>query len=101
MYDRLTGSTTIIISSGGTTIPGSPARPEYLKASVYLPLAFLTHHPDLHPHIIDIIQHYIETVGVRTVTMWTQSTARSALLPYAGWKSAKKPPRQRHSKPGL
>jgi hypothetical protein len=73
MYDRLIGSTTIsIISSGGTTVPGSPARPEFLKASVYLPPAFVTHNPDLHRPIIDIIQQYIETVGVRTVTMWTQ-----------------------------
>ena len=76
MYDRLTGGTTIIISSGGTTIPGSPTRPEYLKASVYLPPAFVTHHPDLHSHIIDIVQHYIETVGVRTVATWTQRARR-------------------------
>ena len=72
MYDRLTGGTTIIISSSGTMIPGSPTRPEYLKASIYLPPAFVSHHPDLHSHIIDIVQHYIETVGVRTITMWTQ-----------------------------
>lgn len=76
MYDRLTGSTTMVISSGGTTVPGSPARPEFLKASVYLPPAFVIHHPDLHHHLIDIIQHYIETVGVRTVTMWTQRARR-------------------------
>ncbi|KDR71989.1 hypothetical protein GALMADRAFT_143340 [Galerina marginata CBS 339.88] len=72
MYDRLTGSTTIIISSGGTTVPGAPTRPEILKASVYLPPAFVAHHPDLHRPIVDIVQHFIETVGVRTVTMWTQ-----------------------------
>ena len=72
MYDRLNGSTTMVISSGGTTVPGSPTRPEYLKASVYLPPAFISHHPDLHCSIIDIVQHYIETVGVRTVTMWSQ-----------------------------
>jgi hypothetical protein len=76
MYDRLTGSTTMVISSGGTTVPGSPTRPEFLKAKVYLPPAFVTHHPDLHRHLIDIIQHYIETVGVRTVTMWTQKARR-------------------------
>jgi hypothetical protein len=76
MYDRLTGSTTMVISSGGTTIPGSPARPEYLKASVYFPPAFISHHPDLHRPIIDIVQHYIETIGVRTVTMWSQRARR-------------------------
>jgi hypothetical protein len=73
MYDRLNGSTSMmIISSGGTTVPGSPTRPEFLKASVYLPPSFIAHHADLHNHIMDIIQHYIETVGVRTVTMWSQ-----------------------------
>jgi hypothetical protein len=76
MYDRLTGSTTIVISSGGTMVPGSPVRPEYLKANVYLPPAFVSHHPDLHRHLINIIQHYIETVGVRTVTMWIKRARR-------------------------
>jgi hypothetical protein len=76
MYDRLTGGTTMIISSGGTTVPGAPARPEFLKASVYLPPAFVAHNPDLHRHILDIVQHYIETVGIRTVTMWTQRARR-------------------------
>lgn len=76
MYDRLTGGTTMIISSSGTTVPGSPTRPEYLKASVYLPPAFIAHHCDLHRHIIDIVQHFIETVGVRTVCMWTQRARR-------------------------
>ena len=66
----------MIISSSGTTVPGSPIRPEFLKATVYLPPAFVTHHPDLHSHIIDMVQHYIETVGVRTVTMWTQRARR-------------------------
>lgn len=72
MYDRLTGGTTMIISSSGTTVPGSPIRPDYLKASVYLPPAFVAHHPDLHSNIIDIVQQFLETVGVRTVTMWAE-----------------------------
>ena len=76
MYDQLTGSTTMIISSGGTTVPGSPVQPEYLKASIYLPPAFITHNPDLHRSIIDIVQRYIEMVGVRTVTMWSQRARR-------------------------
>jgi hypothetical protein len=76
MYDRLSGSTTMVISSGGTTVPGTPARPEYLKADVYLPPAFVAHHPDLHCHLVNIIQHYIETVGVRTVIMWSQRARR-------------------------
>ena len=81
MYDRLIGSTTMIISIGGTTVPGSPARPEYLKASVYLPPAFVSHHPDLHRAIIDIVQHFIETIGVRTVTMWSQRACRDLGYP--------------------
>ena len=76
MYDRLNGSTMMIISSAGTTVPGSPTRPEFLKASVYLPPSFVAHHPDLHSHIMDIVQHYIETVGVRTVTLWSQRARR-------------------------
>jgi hypothetical protein len=76
MYDRLTGSTTMVISSSGTTVPGASTRPEFLKASVYLPPAFVTHHPDLHYHIVDIVQHYIETIGVRTVMMWTERARR-------------------------
>lgn len=76
MYDWLTGGTTMIILSTGTVVPGSPTHPEYLKASVYLPPAFVAHHPDLHNDIIHIVQKYIETVGVRTVTMWTQRARR-------------------------
>lgn len=76
MYDRLTGGTMMIISSSGTTVPGAPARPEYLKASIYLPPAFIAHHRDLHHHIINIVQHYIETIGVRTVNMWIQRARR-------------------------
>jgi hypothetical protein len=71
MYDWLTGSTTMVISSGETNVPGSPVRPEYLKASIYFPPAFITHHPNLYHSIINIVQHYIETVGVRTVTIWS------------------------------
>jgi len=76
MYDRLNGSTTMIMSSAGTTVPGAPVRPEYLKASVYLPPTFVAHHPDLHRPILGIVQMFIETVGVRTVNMWAQRAHR-------------------------
>jgi len=67
MYDRLNGSTTMIMSSAGTTVPRAPVRPEYLKAPT-----FIAHHPDLHRPILGIVQMFIETVGVRTVNMWAQ-----------------------------
>ena len=77
MYDRLNGSTTMIISSGWTTMPSSLTCPKYLKASIYLPPAFVTHYPDLHNVIMDIVQQYIETIGIRTVNMWAQRAHRN------------------------
>lgn len=72
MYDRLNGSTTMIISSPGTTILGTPICPKYLIANVYLPPAFVAHHSDLHQPILDIVQKFIETIGVGTVYSWQQ-----------------------------
>ncbi|KAJ7016732.1 hypothetical protein C8F04DRAFT_1280666 [Mycena alexandri] len=37
MWDRTFGSTTMILHVAGTTVPGSPAAPEYLRTAVYLP----------------------------------------------------------------
>ncbi|KAF8164964.1 hypothetical protein B0H34DRAFT_217681 [Crassisporium funariophilum] len=72
MLDRLSGGTTIIIRCNGTMVPGAPLRPEFIKANVYIPPAFLAHNPDLHRPIMDLVQQYIETVGVRTVNQWAQ-----------------------------
>lgn len=60
----------MIIRSPGTTIPGAPNRPEYLKAHVYLPPMFLSHNPDIQRILFDMVQQYIEVVGTRTVEAW-------------------------------
>ncbi|KAJ7033889.1 hypothetical protein C8F04DRAFT_1103133 [Mycena alexandri] len=76
MLDRTFGSTTMILNVGGTTVPGSPALPEFLRASVYLPPAFLRQHPDSHPAIAQIAQIFLESVGVPTVVAWKASALR-------------------------
>ncbi|KAJ7803497.1 hypothetical protein B0H13DRAFT_1931311, partial [Mycena leptocephala] len=72
MWDRTFGSTTMILHASGTTIPGMPPRSEFLRTSVYLPLAFLQRHPDSQPAIAQIAQQFIETVGVSTVIAWAE-----------------------------
>ncbi|KAJ7506730.1 hypothetical protein B0H11DRAFT_2219417 [Mycena galericulata] len=70
LWDRTFGSTTMVLHSEGTTIPGVPAQPEYLRATVYLPPAFLRRNPDTHRPIAQIAQMFIESVGVATVVGW-------------------------------
>ncbi|KAH9483799.1 hypothetical protein JR316_0003276 [Psilocybe cubensis] len=62
---------------GGTVVPGSCFLPEFLKVRVYLPPAFIAHNPDLHPAICDIVQHFIETVAVRTAEKWSPRAKRT------------------------
>ncbi|KAK6996081.1 hypothetical protein R3P38DRAFT_2566108 [Favolaschia claudopus] len=45
LWDRSFGGTTMVIHIDGTTVPNTPALPEYLRASVYLPPRFLSLHP--------------------------------------------------------
>ncbi|KAJ7726206.1 hypothetical protein B0H16DRAFT_1894840 [Mycena metata] len=59
MWDRTFGSTTIILHVNGTMIPGSPASPDYLRASA-------------HNAIANIAQTFIESVGVPTVRAWAE-----------------------------
>jgi len=68
----------MILNSSGTTIPGAPHRPEYLKALVYLPPAFVGHNPQLHSSILKLVQLFIESIAVKTTNDWT-SRARSQL----------------------
>ncbi|KAJ7143243.1 hypothetical protein C8R46DRAFT_1233019 [Mycena filopes] len=75
MWDHTFGSTTMILHANGTTIPGSPARPEYLRTSVYLPPAFLRRFPHAHAELANIAQRFIECAGVPTVRAWTEDTA--------------------------
>ncbi|KAJ6518454.1 hypothetical protein DFH09DRAFT_1331938 [Mycena vulgaris] len=76
MLDRTFGSTTMIMHSAGTTMPGTPAAPEYLRCSVYLPPLFLRHHPDSHQPISEIVQLYINFVGIPTVLKWKDNAKK-------------------------
>ncbi|KAJ7763551.1 hypothetical protein DFH07DRAFT_956360 [Mycena maculata] len=76
ILDRIIGSTTLILHSEGITRPRTPARPEFLSSTVYIPPAFLAANPEAHMDIARIVQAYIETVGVLTVNAWTTNTMR-------------------------
>jgi len=76
--DRISGGTTMVLHSSGTTVPGAPHRPEYLKAIGYLPPAFVQHNPQLHTSILQLVQLFIETIAVKTTNDWT-ARARSQL----------------------
>ncbi|KAJ7069003.1 hypothetical protein B0H15DRAFT_807288 [Mycena belliarum] len=71
-WDRSFGSTTMILHMSGTVAPGTPLAPEYLRASAYLPPAFLRRFPDAHGRIADIVQAFIEFVGIPTVDAFAQ-----------------------------
>ena len=62
----------------GTTAPGSPPSPGYLKAQVYLPPSFVKNNPALHTYILDTVQQFLATVGVATVMSWA-TRARNEL----------------------
>ncbi|KAJ7801384.1 hypothetical protein B0H14DRAFT_3489634 [Mycena olivaceomarginata] len=72
MIDRAIGSTTMVMTVEGTTVPGTPQQPEYLKAFVSMPPSFVRENPGSHAHIATIIQMFIEHVGVPTVASWTR-----------------------------
>ncbi|KAJ7164605.1 hypothetical protein C8R43DRAFT_1122484 [Mycena crocata] len=76
LYDRTAGSSTMIMNVQGTTQPGLAVVPENLRAHVYIPPLFLRRNPGSHLAIAQIVQHYIESVGVPTVTGWA-SDARA------------------------
>ena len=75
MWDRISGGTTFILHAPPTTVPGTP-QPEYLKADVYMPPAFVANNPQLHRMIQNIVQQFIETVSVQTVCDWTDRACR-------------------------
>ncbi|KAJ7175612.1 hypothetical protein C8R46DRAFT_1214082 [Mycena filopes] len=70
IWDRALGGTTMILHSDGTTIPNTPAAPQYLQASAYLPPGFVASHSGSHASIARIAQIFIEAVGVPTVQQW-------------------------------
>ncbi|KAJ7692022.1 hypothetical protein B0H14DRAFT_3531663 [Mycena olivaceomarginata] len=76
LWDRSLGGTTMILHVEGTTVPNTPTTPEYLRAAVCLPPAFLANHPTSHPAIARIAQTFIESVGVPTVRDWYNNARR-------------------------
>ncbi|KAJ7804428.1 hypothetical protein B0H14DRAFT_3774439, partial [Mycena olivaceomarginata] len=70
--DRAMGSTTMVITTEGTTMPGTPPRSEFLKAHVCIPPSFLSENPGSRVAIATIVQLFIEHVGVPTVEAWTR-----------------------------
>ncbi|KAJ6605050.1 hypothetical protein B0H10DRAFT_2229151 [Mycena sp. CBHHK59/15] len=70
--DRAIGSTTIILHIEGTTLPGAPLAPEFLKAQVHMPPSFIRDNPGSHAAIATIAQLFIEHFGVPTATAWEQ-----------------------------
>ncbi|KAF8200636.1 hypothetical protein K438DRAFT_1966103 [Mycena galopus ATCC 62051] len=70
LWDRTFGGTTMVLHVAGTTIPNTPAQPEYLRASAYLPPTFIAANPASHAPIAQIAQMFIEAVGVPTVEQW-------------------------------
>ncbi|KAJ7790277.1 hypothetical protein B0H14DRAFT_2626171 [Mycena olivaceomarginata] len=70
--DRAMGSTTMVITTEGTTVPGTPPRSEFLKAHVCIPPSFLSENPGSRVAIATIVQLFIEHVGVPTVEAWTR-----------------------------
>ena len=73
LWDRAFGSSTIIIHVEGAINPGAPALPEHIKADVYLPPVMISEHPEAHSAIAQIVQTYIEAIGVPTVQRWTHA----------------------------
>ena len=61
----------------GTTIPNAPALPEYLKAHVYLPPNLLNEFTESHEPIANIVQSFIETIGVPTVMRWRRAASNN------------------------
>ncbi|KAJ6608427.1 hypothetical protein B0H10DRAFT_2226836 [Mycena sp. CBHHK59/15] len=70
----------MILHVDGTTLPGTPPRPEYLRTSVYLPPSFVHGNPTSHGTIAQIAQQYLEAVGIPTVLQW------KANADHRGWR---------------
>ncbi|KAF7371856.1 hypothetical protein MVEN_00042500 [Mycena venus] len=79
--DRAIGSTTMVLTMEGTTIPGTPTRPEYLKAHAHLPPCFLTQNPSSKHQVATIVQLFIEHIGVPTVATWERRARTLWSLP--------------------
>jgi hypothetical protein len=67
----------MVLHVDGTIIPNAPALPEYLKAHVYLPPNLVGEFTDSHGSITNIIQSYIEAIGVPTVMRWRHAASNN------------------------
>jgi hypothetical protein len=69
----------MILHVDGSTVPGAPLEPEYIKTDVYLPPNLVNEFPQTHPTIARIVQQFIEGIGLPTISRWKEA-ARSV-----GW----------------
>lgn len=60
----------------GTTVPGSPVSPEFIKAHVYFPPAFIAHNSTIQAWLRSVCQGFVENVGVQTVADWARRSQR-------------------------
>jgi len=67
----------MVLHVDGTTIPNAPALPEYLKAHVYLPPNLVGEFTDSHGPIANIVQSFIEAIGVPTVMRWRRAASNN------------------------
>ncbi|PPQ82965.1 hypothetical protein CVT25_005345, partial [Psilocybe cyanescens] len=77
LWDRASGGTTMVLHCTGTTVPGAPLQPEYLKAHIYLPPAFVTQNQQLHEPIMNLVQQFTETIGLKTTIDWSTHAHKS------------------------
>lgn len=68
----------MVIHVDGTTQPKAPLLPEYLKAHVYLPPNLLSEFTDSHKPIAQIVQTFIEAIGVPTVMRWRNAAQNNS-----------------------
>lgn len=67
----------MVLHVDGTTIPNTPALPEYLKAHVYLPPNLMNEFSECQEAIAQIVQSFIETIGVPTVMRWRRAASNN------------------------
>ena len=58
----------MVLHVDGTTDLGMPVLPGYLKADVYLPPHLIEEQPEHHHTIREIVQTFIENIGIPTVS---------------------------------
>jgi hypothetical protein len=77
LWDQAYDGFSIVLHMDGTTIPNAPALPEYLKAHVYLPPSLVNEFTESHEPIANIVQTFIESIGVPTVMRWRRAASNN------------------------